>query len=703
MSIAVSPSPLLRPLAIFAVALALSIGWGIRGNFGHEYGAMIPGALAGIAACLLSGREDWRRRVAYFGMFGALGWGFGGSISYMQVIAYTHSGHAPSQYYGYAGLWLIGFLWGALGGAGTALPAVMDRKRLTDLLVPLAWIFAAWAVWAVVLQPAIENWESGFDRTWKRQSSPFYWFDADWIEACIALLSLAAYDLWEQRKRRLYTQVLSLIAFSAFGLTLAAGGLWASAALAASLLAVFLFAGTPILGVLPFLLLGAMLGGALHGFCSLTGLDYWVQQVFVHHQGDPENLRRIAAEQGITYEVIQSSTLINWPQFFHTHPQHFGWIAGAVVGFALWFKKRFTGRNGAGLFAAMAVGWLLAFIALPTLLDLHMTPPRGDGWAGIVGVLLGALWWLRRNSYAPVVFVALIAGAVGGLAFSGASWLKSVMVYPGNPQVFTDPATLEFWKHYQQSNWHSFLEQSYGFINGIGIALGMGWLARMKGNVSDTPRLNPRADVWAAAFVLFLLVYLNAQKNPVNWLEQEVLSPMLTAPWFGFITLSPPVWFALIFGLIALTGTSLLLRHLREPLPILPESRLGKGQLLFVVLLWSVCVMNFERALPGFSGGRLLTEGMIFLNACLVTWLVVALPRSGYTPADTSYRFDYARPILWARLAVVLSLVFAGSMFPYTIRALYGPTPAGHADVMKRFGPDATWKVKPILKGQKHL
>ena len=35
-------------------ALSLSIGWGIRGNFGHEYGAMIPGALAAMAAVVLS-------------------------------------------------------------------------------------------------------------------------------------------------------------------------------------------------------------------------------------------------------------------------------------------------------------------------------------------------------------------------------------------------------------------------------------------------------------------------------------------------------------------------------------------------------------------------------------------------------------------------------------------------------------------------
>ena len=86
-------SPGLSLLAILFVALALSIGWGVRGNWGHEYGAMIPGALAAMAAVLVSGRDDWYRRIPFFAFFGALGWSFGGSISYMQVIAYTHSGN----------------------------------------------------------------------------------------------------------------------------------------------------------------------------------------------------------------------------------------------------------------------------------------------------------------------------------------------------------------------------------------------------------------------------------------------------------------------------------------------------------------------------------------------------------------------------------------------------------------------------------
>src|ERR1041385_5991676 len=125
-------------------ALSLSIGWGIRGNFGHEYGAMIPGALAAMAAVLLSGREDWWRRISFFAFFGAFGWSFGGSMSYMQVIAYTHSGHSGSVIYGFECLFVIGFLWAAMGGASTALPAVLDRERLTEFFVPLTAVFIAW-------------------------------------------------------------------------------------------------------------------------------------------------------------------------------------------------------------------------------------------------------------------------------------------------------------------------------------------------------------------------------------------------------------------------------------------------------------------------------------------------------------------------------------------------------------------------------
>ena len=84
----------LTPGTFLLAALSLSIGWGIRGNFGHEYGAMIPGALTAIAVCVMSGRKDWRDRVMYFAMFGALGWGFGEVWPHM--MAHCEHGMAPA-------------------------------------------------------------------------------------------------------------------------------------------------------------------------------------------------------------------------------------------------------------------------------------------------------------------------------------------------------------------------------------------------------------------------------------------------------------------------------------------------------------------------------------------------------------------------------------------------------------------------------
>ena len=60
----------------------------------------------------------------------------------------------------------------------------------------------------------------------------------------------------------------------------------------------------------------------------------------------------------------------------------------------------------------MAVGWWLAFLLLPNLLGLRMTPPRGDNWAGCLGMTLGLLVFL----YARKLFG--MAAGLFALAFS---------------------------------------------------------------------------------------------------------------------------------------------------------------------------------------------------------------------------------------------------------------------------------------------
>ena len=160
-----------------------------------------------MVAVLLSGREDWYRRIAYFAFFGALGWSFGGSISYMQVIAYTHSGHSGSVLYGFACLFVIGFLWAAMGGAGTALPAVLNRDRLTEFFAPLTAVFIAWC-----LQDFAEYWLVAVNPDF-RQESPLYWYDTDWLAALLAIVAVIVLALI----RRRFDVASSLILHMAIG------------------------------------------------------------------------------------------------------------------------------------------------------------------------------------------------------------------------------------------------------------------------------------------------------------------------------------------------------------------------------------------------------------------------------------------------------------------------------------------------------
>lgn len=649
-----------RLSTVFLAALSLSIGWGIRGNFGHEYGAMIPGALTAIAVCLLSGRDDWRARVPYFAFFGAIGWAFGGSISYMQVIAYSHSGDEPTQYYGFFGLFLIGFLWAGMGGAGTALPAVIDRDRLTALFRPICWVLAVFLMLYLLYERVVERWEHAFNGTEFRHMNPLYWFDADWIPASAALIAMFAFDLWDRR-----------------------------------------FAKAPWLPV--FAAVGALSGFLAQQLINLLGLTGPLASFLVQRQGDAAS---IAQKEGISLEQAAESLVINWPQIFLHIPQHIGWIFGLILGVSLYFCRFGKFRSGASLFVYMGGGWLAGLILLPTLLGfggagLRLTPPRSDDWAGILGVYIGTLIWLRRNKLIPVLYASLVSAAIGGFGFAGAAWLKIMMMAPGNPARTSDPAVIEHWAHWQGANWHSFLEQSYGFINGIAIAVALALIARRVGRTQGDPMQQRWTEVFAAGFVLFIVTFINIYKNVPVWLEAKIVPETMKAPLFPSIELPANIWFVIVYALMTLAGFYLLARHLRRPLPTVPLTWLGKGQMLYLVFLWATVVANFERALPGFSEGRLITEWVIFLNAILATVLILTLPREDVPVPDLEQpKLGHWR-LKTAAILIALFAITLGAMTP-TVRALYGNNPVGHAGLLKRFGPDAAWITEPLRRGQEH-
>ncbi len=131
----------------FTCAVAMAFGWGWRGSYGHEAGAMVPGALLAMAACLCSGRQDLYRRTAIAGLFGALGWYVGGSLSNMEHNFYIISDSLPDVAYGYFGMGLIGLLWAGVGGGVLALALTRPRSELVSFMRVLVvlWLFSTYS------------------------------------------------------------------------------------------------------------------------------------------------------------------------------------------------------------------------------------------------------------------------------------------------------------------------------------------------------------------------------------------------------------------------------------------------------------------------------------------------------------------------------------------------------------------------------
>ena len=110
------------------VALAVGLGWGIRGDFGHLVGAMYPGAALGLALAYVSGQRSLFLWMPILAALSGLGIGSGGMMSYALMHGYAQSDTLVNYAYGFFTLFLQGSAWGTFGGALIGL--MLERKPL---------------------------------------------------------------------------------------------------------------------------------------------------------------------------------------------------------------------------------------------------------------------------------------------------------------------------------------------------------------------------------------------------------------------------------------------------------------------------------------------------------------------------------------------------------------------------------------------
>lgn len=109
-------------LSVLFAGFAVSYGWGIRGFvIGGEKGALLPGALMGIAVAFFAAGDAGKELWLYFAAAGALSMFYGGTETYAQTMSFLLSRDAEGPYYGQlkkgvVGIFLKGALWFCIPG-----------------------------------------------------------------------------------------------------------------------------------------------------------------------------------------------------------------------------------------------------------------------------------------------------------------------------------------------------------------------------------------------------------------------------------------------------------------------------------------------------------------------------------------------------------------------------------------------------------
>lgn len=118
-------------LAVVTAAAAGGMGWGIRGQYGHETGAMVAGVLVGLVLVHLFSPRAISLTAARAAALCAMGVSIGGLETYGQTVGLTHDaemiGNWAALRWGMLGLALKGGLWISFAGAMLGM-GLGDRK-----------------------------------------------------------------------------------------------------------------------------------------------------------------------------------------------------------------------------------------------------------------------------------------------------------------------------------------------------------------------------------------------------------------------------------------------------------------------------------------------------------------------------------------------------------------------------------------------
>ena len=212
--------------AIFLTALAGGMGWGIRGQYGHESGAMVAGVLTSLTLVMLFAPHLTPLNGLRAAAMMTVAIGLGGSMTYGQTVGLTHDpeliGHWGALRWGMLGLFLKGGLW--IGFAAMALGMGLGgiRYRATEITLLLALLCALTFIGMAWLNAPFEPEQKRlpwiyFSDHWQFEpNGDLHPRREIWGGLLLALLTLATYVRWIRTDR--LAARMAVIGFLAGGL-----------------------------------------------------------------------------------------------------------------------------------------------------------------------------------------------------------------------------------------------------------------------------------------------------------------------------------------------------------------------------------------------------------------------------------------------------------------------------------------------------
>ncbi len=145
-------------LVLLTTAMAGGMGWGIRGQYGHETGAMIPGVLVALTLVFLFCPHATSLHAARAVALTTVAFGFGGSMTYGQTLGLSQDqelvGNLAAFRWGMLGTFIKGGAWIGLAGAFLGMGLSGKRYRPVEMLLILAGMIALLVIGiALINQP----------------------------------------------------------------------------------------------------------------------------------------------------------------------------------------------------------------------------------------------------------------------------------------------------------------------------------------------------------------------------------------------------------------------------------------------------------------------------------------------------------------------------------------------------------------------